>query len=508
MANPLNITLMDVDNFIREHGCKPVTTILIKETSSTVFHHAGLFSEEIFGQIGSPERLIKFGYIDLRTQIFHPTVYTAICKLKALYGEIMARKTYARFDDEIKDFIRSDESDEFADTGFKFFMEHFNEIKFVKNASLTQNEKVDLIEKYRNNLIISRCLVMPAGLRDMDIEDGKPETGSINKLYGSLINYSLAMPTSGSISDIYDGIRFSIQKKVCEIYNYLFDMIGGKFGFFQRKYGSRNLALGTRNVISTANMSASSPDDPQYLAMDEIKIPLFQCAKMLMPVVIYWMKTLFFNDIFSLSSDKVALIDPESLNLVYQPITEDEKAKFLSSEGIEKITNLFRDEEFRFTPCIVYNEEDKPFYAFMVYDDGKTVSFTRSVSELQRQFKEHGRVFDNKHLRPITYAEMMYVATWLASRNRNATLTRYPAMEISSDVPCKIHLISTNPARKIDFVIGNDLSKVYELPEYPIINTSFTDSTILHPQVLAGLGADFDHIVSVALSGNRYCKIA
>ena len=204
------------------------------------------------------------------------------------------------------------------------------------------------------------------------------------------------------------------------------------------------------------------------------------------------MKTLFFNDIFSLSSDKVALIDPESLNLVYQPITEDEKAKFLSSEGIEKITNLFRDEEFRFTPCIVYNEEDKPFYAFMVYDDGKTVYFTRSVSELQRQFKEHGRVFDNKHLRPITYAEMMYVATWLASRNRNATLTRYPAMEISSDVPCKIHLISTNPARKIDFVIGNDLSKVYELPEYPIINTSFTDSTILHPQVLAGLGADFD----------------
>lgn len=492
MANPLNIKLMNVNEFIQKNHCKPVSTILIKETSSTVFHHAGLFSEDIFGQIGSPDRLIKFGYIDLRTQIFHPTIYTAICKLKALYGEIMARKTYAKFDDEIKDFVRSDESDEFADTGYKFFMDHFNEIKFVKNSSLTQNEKVDLIEKYRNNLIISRCLVMPAGLRDMDVEDGKPETGSINKLYGSLINYSLAMPTTGSVSDIYDGIRFSIQKKVCEIYDYLFDMIGGKFGFFQRKYGSRNLALGTRNVISTASMAASSPDDPQYLAMDEIKIPLFQGAKMMMPIVIYWMKTLFFNDIFSLNADNVALIDPNTLNLVYQPITEDEKAKFLSSEGIEKITNLFRDEEFRFTPCIVYNEKEQPFYAFMVYDDETTVYFTRSVSELQRQFKEHGVIFNRNKLRPITYAEMMYIATWLASRGRHATLTRYPAMEISSDVPCRIHLISTNPGRKIKFIIGNDLTKAYDVPEYPIINTSFTDSTILHPQVLAGLGADFD----------------
>ncbi len=490
--DPVKLWIMDVPMFIKENRTLPVSSVFIRESTTNEFKHDGLFSEDIFGQINTPERLVRFGYIELRTTVLHPIIYNNIIKLKALYGEIMSRKAYATFDKENGEFVRASEEDEDADTGYKFFMEHVLELKFAKNNSLKHNEMIDVIERNRNNIHLKQCLVMPAGLRDLQEDEAKPAADSINKLYSSLINYTLALPLSGTISDIYDGVRFSIQKKIGELYEYLFNMIEGKYGFFQRKYGSRNLALGTRNVVSTASMAALSPDDPQYLKCDEIKIPLFQLCKMYTPLIIYNIKMLFFNDVFNMSADQVALIDPKTKNLVYQPIDEDEKSKFLSSDGIEKIIDLFRDKEYRFMPVTVYNQDEEPFYMYMVYDDQEIIYITRSVSELINRFKEEGEVFDPSKLRPITYAEMLYIAAYRATNDKHSLITRYPAIEIGSEVPCRVHLISTNPARVVNAFSVNDPDFMVQLPEYPIINNSFVDSLIPHPQILGGLGMDFD----------------
>lgn len=490
--DPVRIWLMDVPKFIRDNKCLPVTSVFIRETTTNEFKHDGLFSEDIFGQINTTDRLIRFGYVDLRTKILHPLIYIDIVKLKAFYGEIMARKAYAVFNPETREFVRASEEDEDADTGYQFFMSHLDDLKFEKNKSLKHNEMVDVIERHQGKLTLEQCLVMPAGLRDLREDEGKPAADSINKLYSSLINYTLALPTTRTTSDIYDNVRFSIQKKVAEIYQYLFDMIEGKFGFFQRKYGSRNLALGTRNVVSTASMAALSPDDPQYLKMDEIKIPLFQLCKMYTPLIIYNIRMLFLNEVFHITSDQVALIDPETNNLVYQPIDEDEKSRFLSSEGIEKMIDLFRDPEFRFTPVVVYNEEGKGFYLYMVYDDTEVIYLTRSVSEVINKIKEKVGVYDPQKLRPLTYAEMFYIVAYRATYDKTSLITRYPAIEVGSEVPNRVHLISTNPARKINLFSTMDDDNWIMLPEYPIINNTFVDSLIPHPQILGGLGMDFD----------------
>lgn len=488
--DPINIWLMDVPKFIKENKCQPVTSVFIRETTTNEFKHDGLFSEDIFGQINTPERLVRFGYIDLRTVILHPLVYIDIVKLKSFYSEIMSRKSYAIFNQETGAFERASEEDEDADTGYQFFMEHLPDLRFERNKSLKHNEMVDVIERHKDHLVLDRCLVMPAGLRDLREDEGKPAADSINKLYSSLLNYTLALPTTKTTSDIYDNIRFSIQKKIAEIYDYIFNMIEGKFGFFQRKYGSRNLALGTRNVVSTASMAATSPDDPQYLKMDEIKIPLFQACKMYTPLVIYNIRMLFLNEVFNITSDQVALIDPETNNLVYQPIDEDEKSKFLSSEGIEKMIDLFRDPEFRFTPVVVYNEEGKGYYLYMVYDDQEVLYLVRSVSELINVIRERGEVYNPEKLRPLTYAEMFYIATYRATYDKTSLITRYPAIEIGSEVPNHVHLISTNPARKVNLFSTVSAGEWIRLPEYPIINNSFVDSLIPHPQILGGLGMD------------------
>ena len=137
MPLPVNIELMNVDAFINQHDCKQVTTMFIKEPTSNEFHKKGLFSEDIFGQIGSSERLIKFGYIELNTTIFHPIIYTNLIRLKALYGQIISGKDYARFDPTTSDFVMCSMNEPGAGTGFKFFVDNWERIKFKKNASVT-----------------------------------------------------------------------------------------------------------------------------------------------------------------------------------------------------------------------------------------------------------------------------------------------------------------------------------------------------------------------------------
>lgn len=489
MAKPLNLNLLDVEAFIRMHGCKQVTSPFIYEPSSRILKTDGLFSEDIFGQLNTPQRLITFGYIELNTTIFHPVIYSTLISLKDLYGQILARKTYARFDKDLKDFVASSEDDEEADTGFAFFMANWPKVVLQKNESISQNEKVQLLKTAGNLSYISKCLVLPAQIRDINPDTSRLESDSINKLYISLLNYTNAIP-AGETSPIYDGIRFSIQKKVAEIYQYIFDMIEGKFGFFQRRYGSRALALGTRNVLLPATLDSKSPDDPTQIKLNEVGVPLFQCLKMAMPLIVYYTKSVFLNSIFGTSADQVSVINPDNYNLEYQPITEDEKTKFTSSDGIEKIVNLFRDRDFRFKPvsCI---SDNKRYYLYLIYDEGSRLTSARSLSSLKNILDRRKEIFNPKFLRPMTYAEFFYITAYLAVKGKYAELCRYPVEKIGNNVPASVHLLSTSPSRTVSFYYDDDQSKL-DFPEYPIIGNVFVDSILIHPNMEPGLGADHD----------------
>ena len=53
---PFNAWLMYMPDFIQKNMLQEVTSQLLYEPSSTNFHPEGLFSESIFGQIGSSIR--------------------------------------------------------------------------------------------------------------------------------------------------------------------------------------------------------------------------------------------------------------------------------------------------------------------------------------------------------------------------------------------------------------------------------------------------------------------
>ena len=129
---PFNIKVMDVDDFIQEVGARPVTSLAIHTPSSTEFHPDGLFSEEIFGMIGSEERLkTAFGYIELNTVILAPVIYRHLVKLSAFYEDIMAGKSYAIFDDKTLVYFNDEDNligfaNYNARAEAKHFLENYN----------------------------------------------------------------------------------------------------------------------------------------------------------------------------------------------------------------------------------------------------------------------------------------------------------------------------------------------------------------------------------------------
>lgn len=495
---PLNLRVLDVDAFVHKSHALPVTSTMILEPSSSSFNKDGLFSEEIFGQMGTEERLTRFGYINLNTQIITPPVYVNLIKLGSFFKDLMSGNVYATWNAASKMFERvvgDPENVPGADTGYSFFLSHFHELEFEETGSLARKTKIDLIKKYRNIALCDKFLVEPAALRDVTTDSsGRLQQDDVNKLYTSLLAYASGIPPRTQ-SRLYDPIRSSIQAKVVEIYEYFNNYLSGKRGFLQAYFAARRLALGTRNVIAAATYEATSPDDPQFLKVDETKIGLFQTLKGFTPPVIYWMRTLFINPIFGDdgSNLKVPLVDPKTTNLEYVEISDETRNRFVTSDGIESWINRFRNADVRSKPITIPSADGKKnYYAYMVYDDGNSVCFFRSLSDLEN-FLDSSQNLDKSKIRPLTWVEAFYIAAYLATINRHVFVTRYPVIEDTSCYPSKIHLASTNPGRVVvlrDLVSGG--MPVLQLPQYPILGNSYFDVVSVSVSRLAGLGADHD----------------
>lgn len=506
MANdqkPLNIAILDVNQYIKENNCLEVTSTFIHAPSSNAFAQDGLFSETIFGQLTSPRRLTQFGYITLNCQVLHPIIFQNLQALKRLYVEILSGKSYAIWNTEYKDFDRASEDEENADTGYSFFLKHFFEIEFNKNASLKRNDKIEIINKYKDRLLLDKVLCIPAGLREMREEDGRKEKDSINSLYVTLMNNVRAMPITGGSKPIFDTIHYAIQRKVNELHLYITDMVKGKKAFFEGKYGARSIAQGTRNVITASSMECSSPESPQYHKVDETKIPLFQCAKGFSSLVAYQIKHFFYSPILDMTSDQIPVIDPNDYQIKYMPIDETEKDKLLGTEGIMKFIDLFQDADFRFKPVSVTSSNKNKYYLYLVYDMDDKIFIFRDINGLKQKLEEKQQAFDPSKLRSLTNCELLYIATYFASIEKYGTVTRYPIEDEQSIYISKVHLMSTIPGRVVTLLDTlDDGNYGTVLPEYPVIGNTLIDAMLLHPTRLKALKADFDRLITVASRGD------
>lgn len=470
-----------------------VTSPFVKLPSSERFDKDGLFSEEIFGEIGSQQRSIQQGIIRLHTTVFHPMVFMDMTSSRKLYKEIMAGNIWCVFDTELNDFIQCQADSPDADTGFSFFVKNFSRIKWNTDIkSLTVLDKIKVIKQFPDRLLIDRMIVIPAELREYRIENGRGSSDEINGLYLSLLNYCrLDKERSDKESAIYDSIRYKIQLKTVEIYEYISDILSND-GYLEKKYGSRSVAWGTRNVISPMQMGVDNVNSDDILDCDQTAVPLFQCAKCFQLIAVNKMMNLFFTPIISNETNQIAAINKQTYNLEFIELTEKEKQRFISTSGIGDLFNLFRNKEFRKNRLTIFDVNKKQYYLYLVYDEGDAIYLTRSKSDFERFYKmKFNKPIDQDKLRPMTLMELFYISTHLASYDKHVLITRYPIMGTDSMYPSKIKLLTTTPDRKVKFISVLNDSEII-LPNYPVLSGEFRDSLKLHPSRLKGLTADHD----------------
>jgi len=486
----VNLSVLNPAKDIKKWDIQRVTSNFITEPSTNEYHPDGLFSERIFGELGSENRFYNFGFIKLKTKIFTPKLYSNIITLKKFYKEVLSGNEYAKFSEKDKDLVLADEFDEGSGTGFSFFIENFDKIVFKKNNSILRNDKIETILKNRDNLFMEEFLVIPAGYRDFQINEYTYST--INTLYQTIMSYARSIPENDSKNSMFDPIRYGIQRKVNEVYDDLCNLLDGKQGFMRQKYAKRKVALGTRNVISAGSVTNCPPDDPQHFNCDETKVPLFEAMKMFQPLIMYNLKTFFFNQIFESSHGQTTLIDPKTRILNYVDLEIEEKNKYITSPGLLSFINKFRNVKIRFLP-VVAKSENKNFYLFLIYTDGPDFYIFRNQQDFIRDYESKlQKKVDIKKIRSITYIEMFYMAAYLATFNKHGFFTRYPVLEVAGVFAAKIHLSSTDPAKVMYFKDITGMVEPIMFPNFPDLKGQTVDSLMLYPSHLAGMDADFD----------------
>lgn len=459
---------------------KPVTSLHIFESSSTIFKKDGLFSIDIFGPLGSEARNKLISYINLNIPIMHPLIYQTYVKLKAFYGEIISGKVYATFDNKTHDFIPLSK-EEGGQTGYSYFISHMDKIKFEDRKSESRKYRIKLIEKYgKKEHLFQEWIVLPAGLRDYTVSaDGRPTEDEINTLYRKLLSTSnmlLNVKITEDTESLFDPIRFKIQKTVTELYMYILSLLDGKSKFIQNQWVKRAIKDGTRNVITSTKSRILDLDAENKITPNHTIVGLYQFVKSIRPLTINKVLTKFSSKIFNQFSTEVSLVNPKTMKYETYTIDVTHRDEWLSSDGINKIMNKLKLTPILISPITI---EDK--YLLLIYDDGKNIKVLYRNEDLEG--------LETKYIRPITYSELFYIAIEDVSTTTPAFVTRYPVIEKGSIYPSYMYCKTTLTGREVNYEDGLISKKLYEYPDFQY---DWTKSLTPNVNRLEGMGGDND----------------
>ena len=414
-------------------GFRPTKVLDITDGLSNNFHPEGLYSIETFGKSGDPRRNRLFSYIRLYTDIFHPLVFRALSDLKGLYGDIMACKVFATFDDKVGDFIPADPLSGL--TGMTFFMQHYRKIKHDDRGVDMRIINVELLKKYENNHTFDYMLVMPAGLRDYTLDaNGRPSEDEINGMYRKVISIANMISTTDPKlnSQYLDQTRFNLQKAVNDIYDYIETMLDGKNKFITGKWASRKIFNSTRNVLTSFVPENTELGGDRSVGTNHTVVGLFQYLRMTTPRTVYQVKELM-SRVFNGPSLPANLIDPKTLKRVTVHVDPEFYDSWMTFEGIQSLIAKFSRVEVRHKVL-----KFEGYYPFLLWKPAGKYMLLQDIDDLPTDDPEA-----RKQVTPITFAELLYLATYKGSDQTCSLFCRYPIAGYGSVYPAFTYVKST-----------------------------------------------------------------
>lgn len=480
-----DFAIMDLTPQILQ-ALKPVKVLDIYDGGSDNFHEDGLFSISIFGRVGDPSRDLRFSYIATGIEVIHPLIFRNIIKLKKFYSEIIKGNAYAIFDTKKNDFVPSDAID--GETGYNFFLTYWDRLVFERNESKQRNARIDFIEKYRKVAKTSNILVLPAGLRDLEVDpDGRDVEGEINEFYRRIISISNTLSSNTDVNNrITDSARLGIQNAFNSIYTFIIGLCRGKGGFILRKWARRKIFNGTRAVLTAQVPSVNKLSVVDYPSWNNTVMGIAQLMKALLPVAVH--KLMHFElvlEAFPSGDSSAYLVNKKTLKREMVKINNKTTDRWATQNGVESLFQTFMDHDIRGSEIdiegyylgLIYRGPDKTFKLVYDIDDADNYPW-----------------MDKKYLHPITWVEMMYLMGYKDWNTYPMVATRYPITGAGSIFPSYV-FVKTTVLSEVRWGVdeNGDIIEDDKAIAYPILdNPTFIDSEAISPSRLEGMGADFD----------------
>lgn len=480
---PFNISILELSPE-KLKGIKPVRALDIFDESRKNFHEEGLYSSSIFGRSGDEIRDYRFSYIDIKVEIFHPILFKSLVQLKSLYGEIIAGREFAYWDEDKRDFERTTALN--GQTGFHFFLQHWKDIEFHKTGSDLREQYILLVNKYKDKAMTSKVVVLPAGLRDLEFTDsGRTEENEINPLYRKLISISNVINESAirNNPEVVNSARWSLQMTFNEIYDVFTRIIKGKKKLVLGKWASRKVFNGTRNVITSMDTSQPFLGDKEGITFNSTVVGLYQLMKAMLPITKYQLRNGFLSKVFISKDIPVRLVNPKTLKAEDISVSADYFDRWTSDDGLDKVIETFREESMRHKPVMIGG-----YYLGLIYK-GPDGSF-KIIQDLDEVPEDRSK----DDVSPLTLCELFYISIYAVANQYPGFVTRYPIANFGSIYPSYTYLKTTNKS-EVRFELEDDWSinpKKPSAKEFPLRSSGFMNSLIPHSSRIVRMNADFD----------------
>lgn len=275
----MKLNLMDVERFVQRKKIQPITSSKYYEGSGrNSLNKKGLFSEEIFGRMGSRDRKKTYGYINLKLDFIHPEVYRILTSINTdLTKLIIGKENYIL--DNNNNLVQDDEN---GKSGVFYFIQIINNIDW-DNIKTEKPKHIRFIKENKDKLLINKLVILPAGFRDIQItKTGKQfiQYGEINKTYSTLINQTEMLSDDLDLFDeeLMGSLYKSIQRNLINVNTWIKSKIKGKHGMIRGGMLKKSVDYSARLVIV--------PDN--NLDFGYIGLPWQVCMKLFEPFFIHY----------------------------------------------------------------------------------------------------------------------------------------------------------------------------------------------------------------------------
>lgn len=176
----MKLNILNIDKFIQKNNCKEVKNAKVNPKG---FDPESLWSESIFGPVGSRTRRTQFGYIQLRSNIIHPIIFDMLKVCSEQTSRIINKKTTYIVSNKV--YVE----DPSGETGISFLIKTLDDIDLQLMAKKEKLDSASFIESNKKQILIDKFIVIPASYRDIDLskKDAMQMQSEVNVIYKDIL---------------------------------------------------------------------------------------------------------------------------------------------------------------------------------------------------------------------------------------------------------------------------------------------------------------------------------